>query len=374
MSNDQAKLKLITDEVMERFDDLATIMELGLNKGRKSWYGACPIHGGDNPHALDIYFRGRSYVGNWQCHTHQCEDVFLNSVIGFVRGCLSRNRYGWHHKGDKMATFKETMDFLMDFLEKKEADFTVDEDAVNKRRFTSHMESIYGRQRPKIQTTVTRSDIRRSLSIPAEYYLSRGYSESILDKYDVGLCENKHKPMYGRVVAPVYDDNHKYMMGCTGRSIFERCAECGMYHNPKYPCPDKSDQWKFSKWRHSANFHGADFLYNYWYAKKHIQQKNSVILVESPGNVWRLVEAGWYNVVGLFGSALSEGQRSILDSSGALTLILCLDNDEAGKSGTQKIIKECNRIYNVRVVELPDGYEDVGEMPTAQVKELPFER
>ena len=70
-----------------------------------------------------------------------------------------------------------------------------------------------------------------------------------LNKYDVGLCTNPQRPMYNRVVAPIYDTEYKTMVGCTGRSIFEACPKCGTYHNPQRDCPSPEKQWLYSKWK-----------------------------------------------------------------------------------------------------------------------------
>ena len=36
---------------------------------------ACPIHGGDNPTALNVYPNG-DFKAHYKCRTHQCEEVF----------------------------------------------------------------------------------------------------------------------------------------------------------------------------------------------------------------------------------------------------------------------------------------------------------
>ena len=78
---------------------------------------ACPIHGGDNPTALNVYPNG-DFKAHYKCRTHQCEEVFGNGMIDLVRGILSRVNYGWEKEGDKEATFKESVDFLLKFLKK----------------------------------------------------------------------------------------------------------------------------------------------------------------------------------------------------------------------------------------------------------------
>ena len=64
----------------------------------------CPIHGGDNPTALNMYYNGDFKI-HYKCRTSQCEEHFGNDFISFIRGCLSRFKYNWEKEGDKEATF-----------------------------------------------------------------------------------------------------------------------------------------------------------------------------------------------------------------------------------------------------------------------------
>ena len=71
----------------------------------------------------------------------------------------------------------------------------------------------------------------------------------------------------------------------------------------------------------------------------------------------------------MFGSGLTDTQTRILETSGAFTLILLTDNDEAGDKARQSIRKKCERIFNI--VEIDLSTKDVGEMNIEQInKEL----
>ena len=190
-------------------------------------------------------------------------------------------------------------------------------------------------------------NVRKSLARPAKYYIDRGFAEKVLDKFDVGVCLDSTKPMYNRVVAPVYDDDFKYVVGCVGRVQHEK-------YNGK-------------KWINSKNFHTGSYLYGYWLAKEKIRELKTVILVEGQGDVWRLWEAKIKNVVGMFGSGLTDTQSRILETSGAFTLILLTDNDEAGEKARRSIRKKCERIFNI--VEIDLSTKDVGEMSVEQINE-----
>ena len=109
-----------------------------------------------------------------------------------------------------------------------------------------------------------------------------------------------------------------------------------------------------------------EHLYNFWFAKDHIQKSKSIILVESPGNVWRLEEAGIHNSVAIFGSSLSDKQKLLIDSSGAMNIILLMDNDDAGQKAVNQITEKCKKIY--RIYSPSFEGPDVGELSIEDIR------
>ena len=104
---------------------------------------------------------------------------------------------------------------------------------------------------------------------------------------------------------------------------------------------------------------------NFWFAKKHIKNTGVAILVESPGNVWKLEENGIHNSVGVFGTNLSNQQKLLLDSSGAMSIFTIMDNDEAGQKAADSISKICNRTYNVYNIKITSN--DIADMTSDQI-------
>jgi 5S rRNA maturation endonuclease (ribonuclease M5) len=281
---------------------------------------------------------------------------------------LSHQDYGWNKSGDKAYSFEEAIAFAEKFLNQRLSDIKVDKKHIEKNNFTNYVSVIC--ETKKIETEQkklpTRSQIRKLLNIPSTYFINRGYSSEILDKYDVGDCLADNKEMSNRIVVPIYDNSYEHMVGCTGRSLFEKCDMCKHYHDKKNSCPEDGEIWKYSKWRHSTDLKTQNYLYNYWFAQEHIKKSKAVIIVESPGNVWRLEESGINNSVALFGTNLSTHQRMLLDISGAMTLLLAMDNDEAGQRAAQSIITKCNKIYNI--YQLKFDKPDIGEMSVEEIK------
>lgn len=366
-SNDQHKLKIVCDEVCDNIDTLLDFFNIEYRSNNKMISMACPIHGGDNISAINLYPEGDRYRGNWKCRTHGCDKVFKASVIGFIRGVLSHQKHGWEKDGDKTCSFNDALDFALKFIKKDLKNIKISGSDKDKKLFTSTINYIgntVATQTPVSQLP-TREQVRKSLIMPAEYYLNRGYSLKILDKYDVGFCNKPNKEMSNRVVVPIYNNDYTHMIGCSGRSISEKCSECSSYHASSEHCPSDEKKWLCSKWKHSANFKSQNCLYNFWFAKEHIIKSAVAVIVESPGNVWRLEENGIHNSVAIFGSSLSDRQKIMLDSSGAMTIVILTDNDEAGKKAAEQIKDKCKNTYRIFIPQISKG--DIGEMTKAEI-------
>ena len=351
---DQAKLNAITELTVQHLDRLYDYFNTEIEyKNDILIKSSCFIHGGDNPTALNLYYNGDIRV-HYKCRTHQCEELFGSSAISLIRGALSKQKYGWKIRGDKEASFNETIEFILDFTKKEFEKLKGTHNSLDadKLRFSSLVNSFDTPD--ETDNGIDDEFYRASVDIPAQYYLQRDYSIEILDKYGVGTCNKRGRSLYERAIVPIYGDSGKSILGFSGRSIFEQCTKCKHYHNPKKECGF------FPKWKHTAGFKNENCLYNYWSAKDTILETGVVILVESPGNVWRLEEAGIHNSVAMFGAHLSQNQKKIIDSSGAFSIICLLDNDEAGKKGAKKIHEQCSKMYRIYFPEFQGN--DIGDI------------
>lgn len=368
-SFDQNKIKIICDKLCDNIEDLLDHFNIEYKINNRFITMSCPIHGGDNLSALNLYHTGDYYRGNWKCRTHQCEDTFKGSIIGFVRGILSNKHHNWSKNGDSVCSFNEALEYCSNFIELSYDDIKIAKDSKDKTSFINQTRILNICPSQNIKG-INRSTVQNSLSIPSNYFISRGFSAAILEKYDIGECHNNTKEMYNRAVVPIYDVNHSKMIGCSGRSIFEKCTLCNCYHKHNDKCPKDHDMWKYSKWRHSHGLKTQEHLYNYWYAKEYIAECHTVVLVESPGNVWKLEEHGIKYSVALFGTNLTDLQKTLLDSSGAMNIITIMDNDEAGHKATENIYNKCNRIYNIKNLSLPDHVNDIAECSNEELNSI----
>jgi hypothetical protein len=242
---------------------------------------------------------------------------------------------GWESFGDDKVPMNDAIEFLLELT--KNGELRIENPVIKENPLPE-----------KPTTGLSRETVREHLTnIPSPYFVDRGYDPKVLDMYDIGECHNEDKPMYGRAVVPIYDDDYEFTVGFTGRSL-----------NGGKP-----------KWKHSKDFKSGMFLFNFWFAKEEIRNTSAITVVESIGNVLRLVEAGVKNVVGLFGVSLSKGQKLSIYSSGALGVNIIMDNDEAGDKAGVSITNQLSDTLYTNVIHLPDGVNDVGEMNVSQIEE-----
>lgn len=363
-SIDQNKIKIVCDKLCDKIEDVLDHFGLEYRINNKFISMACPIHNGDNDSALNLYYVGEDYKGNWKCRTHKCEEHFKGSIIGFIRGILSRKEYNWTKGGEQTISFKQALEYATKLADIDINSIEVSKIDTNKNKFV-HNTKIFISDKKENKPTITRQQVRKSLKIPSDYFISRGFSAEILDKYDVGDCLVDNKEMSGRAVVPIYDDSGSNMIGCSGRSRYNKCEKCKSYHADD-TCPDDYNIWKYSKWKHSSGIKTQECLYNIWNAKEYIQKLGFVILVESPGNVWKLEENNIHNSVALFGANLTDKQKMLLDISGAMTIVVIMDSDDAGNKARELVDKKCNRTYNIRHITVSKN--DIAEMSNTDIK------
>lgn len=368
LSNDQ--LSKLSELIVDNIDIVFDHFDIDY-KGEDRLYKKCPLHDGDNRNALNIYLHGNQLPFYYRCRTHQCEKVFKPTIIGFIRGLLSVKLKNWRKKGDETVSFPFTIDYICKLLEINPKDLNISGQESAKNTFMRQTGYLSDIPLPnKKPAKITREKVKTTLDIPSKYYLRRGFSREVLTKYDVGTCLNTNKEMFGRDVIPIYDENHKYLAGCSGRSIYEQCKHCQLYH-PAGSCPrDATTINKSSKWRHSG-FDSGSALFNIWFAKDFIKlNNNTAILVESPNNVLKIEQAGLKNSLAIFGTNLTDRHQFLLEKLGVMNLIVLMDNDDAGRIGKETIYKKCKYFYNLTFPEFDGNKNDIAEMTVEEIREF----
>lgn len=357
---EQARLTLLTELLLGRFEELCDQLGISFLSSPRSYSGCCPIHGGDNVNGLTIYREG-DFPGKWICFTGKCEYVFKRTLVGFLRGVLSAQKLGWHPGSSNLYSFKDTIAYGCDFLGIKWSDVHVDNSQVQKRRVQNIVSGWGGQEKGDGGHLLSKEDFRSRLQFP-QYFIDRGYSKEVLDKFSVGLCMDPTKPLFERVVVPIFDNG--MVAGMTARSIHEQCPKCSRWHSPLSLCPVTPEQVRDTcKWRNSPlHFHCGHYLYNLESVDKH----KPVIVVEGPGCVWRLVEAGLGNVVATLGSKVTDPQQALLEMRGIREIWCAYDNDEAGALGFQQMQKSLGRVC--RVKRLMPPAHDFGACSVSEIR------
>ena len=201
---------------------------------------------------------------------------------------------------------------------------------------------------------------------PSPSYIKMGFDPDIVAKFNIRDCHDRTSRMYNRIVVPQMARQFG-VVGITGRSLYQVCGKCGGYHSPHAPCITSGFG---AKWLHSSGFRTGYHLFGDWFIPRGIREIN---VVESVGNTLRMIEAGYRNTVGLFGTTLKTGQADILKWLGIRRINLIIDNDEknAGLIGASKTIKKFSgRGYKFQFRIIVPKVNDVAMMTAKDLKQF----
>jgi len=337
--------------ISQQLSKVIEVLNLELREDISKYSGICPIHeNANNKTALNIMKHGR----RWCCYTHQCEKHFQKNFIGFVRALLSRKRFNWTPTSDKTVSYKDAQKFCEQIIGNKITEFDAGMD--------TGISNVYlNNTKPNGNIELDPGVLKTSLQYPCSYFLRRGFTEEILEKYDVGVCLTRGKRMYNRAVFPLFNSSKTKIIGCTGRSITEKCVKCGHFHPEGKYCNE------FPKWRH-AGFRREAELFNYWYAQEYIKQSKTAVLVESPNCVMKLESNGIRNSVAIMGTYLCPHQLSLLNRLGVMTLVIFRDADEAGLISSKDILEKCKDLYYLVFPKIE--YHDITDCPNEYIKRI----
>jgi len=351
-----ALVNQITDECCDVIEEMLSELHVDFTRSNRRLFGPCPIHGGDNPAAWNLYPEGDEVRGIWFCRSRNCHAKWKKTLVGFVHGILTNN-------GKKSLPWTAAVDWMMKFLGYKNVSDVKLPDAatLERQRFNNMTRRFNIMPRTNVGRTWEFEQYRKSFEIPSPYYLNRGYKPETLQRYGIGDSSRTQ-----RSVVPICDLDNKLIVGMIGRTHWDQCPKCKYYHDPEHQCPTSiPDQINASKWKNSPGFEAAHHLYNLWFAREHIMDTSTIILVEGPGDVWRLEEAGIKNSVAIFGSDLTEEQLTLIESSWAMNVVVLTDSDDAGRQAAANIKKQLQRTHRLYFPALDAN--DVGELQTDQV-------
>lgn len=162
------------------------------------------------------------------------------------------------------------------------------------------------------------------------------------------VVEIKHSYFhYHNLVFP-YRDVYGNIVGLVGRSLLTE-EEIGRI---------KKDYQVFIPKYKNTDLYKSQHLFGLHAAKEEIISKGYVILVEGQFDYLSCFEAGIFNVVALGGVSFSNTQFYLLLRY-TDRIYLLLDNDEAGRKATPKIIQRFSHQAQIGEISLPTQFKDI---------------
>lgn len=281
----------------------------------KELRGPCKIHGGDNPTG----FRFNTETKTWCCYTKHCEADGDRDLVGLVQKATGQS-------------FVESVKFLADL-----AGVSLDNQEYLSEEFLKLKQQQEIRKevrRFKADTPVTNfypeealEDLMRNRT---SYFVDRGFPENLLDFYEIGGMTDSQG--VHRETIPIRDEDGNLLTVSARRTDSDE--------DPKYLL--------------LKNIPKGVTLYNLCTAKHYLGLPRTLILVEGFVDVWNLALYGVYNVVAAMGTDLTPQQVRLLRIY-AEEIIVAFDPDEAGRKGTERVMKALQWAAQVRKLELPDG-------------------
>jgi DNA primase len=193
---------------------------------------------------------------------------------------------------------------------------------------------------PSQSTSMKPLRFHLNLKTDVPYLRQRGLTEETITRYGLGLCNRG--VLKGYIAIPVYGHPHEedanplaYLGRWPGDDYDEAAGR------PRYKWPD--------------GFLKSQVVYGLTEALEGTDGK-PLIVVEGPFKVYHLVQAGFPNVVAIFGASLSDEQAAILVATGR-PVVLMFDGNEAGRVGMRTAAGKLIVKTFVHAVKLPDGTE-----------------
>lgn len=171
-----------------------------------------------------------------------------------------------------------------------------------------------------------------------EWFLSRGFSWETINHWNI-----RYDPIQDSVTIPIYYE--KQLVGTVTRNTQKQ---------PKY--------------ENSHNLPRNNILWG-----EISRSKNDIIICEGAlDNLW--LWQNEYNSIGLLGTYISQKQIELLRKLSFGEIILALDNDEAGKHGTEEAIKILVRngwiLPQIKQLKFPTGIKDPQDCSPQLLSEL----
>lgn len=205
--------------------------------------------------------------------------------------------------------------------------------------------------KPKVATKKTFGEKEANSLLPHYSFYTkepRNISESVLNEFECGIqMSGKQNNRFVFIVRDADGD----IVGLAGRDLLNRDA--------KWKLMGRKTEWIFPQ-----------------SAIEHIEKAGWVILVESVGDMLALRNAGYYNVLVMFGLDLSNKLLNFLSSMNLKRIVICTNNDITkkenwGQLAAERIKEKLSKLIEEEKIEtkVPSA-GDLGEMTKENIIEF----
>lgn len=296
------------------------------NSGQNEIYLKCPFHKGGNESKPSFYVNVVN--GVYFCHTCNIGGPVLRLLLdlGVPR----------HIADAETADLKQAISHNKSIAAGKKASQWVEQD-------------------PYKATTVLSETVLNHYKYCPTKLLEKGFNVNWLQHMEVGYDLDKH-----RIIYPIRDV-HGNLAGVSGGAQYtwqepkykiyrggykdytgkNYVSDFGGWFDEQYP------DYRMDKSRYIWGF---DRVYARLCFSTH---KETIVVCEGFKACLWLLQNGYINTVALMGKFMSDIQYNLLTRLDA-NVILFLDNNEAGRTGADKIKQKLSKLMKVKVVRYPD--------------------
>lgn len=311
--------EIIVKKVIEEYGIFKLFNELGVEKVSqkgKNVYSACPMHGGDSPKSFSFSEeKGFGYCFSRCQRAYDLYDIVMKT---------------------KNVTFREALQFLADLVGYKlDSSYNPKYNNVGdeNRKFLSQVKKAS--KIKEIETPPPFDEKILSSFVPKLHTFLRkeGFDEEVRDYFDLGFARDGY--LQNRITIPI-DDINGNIISVSGR-LPMNSIDIDFMGEHKYKIWYNTDKGKT--------------LYNISRASPYIDILKEVIVAEGFKSVWRLHQYQVDNVVATMGASLTEEQKIILLNLNC-NIVVCGDNDDAGRGLNNQIIKGLGKFTNVSYIDM----------------------
>ena len=327
---------------------------------------------------ISVKKAGSNYKANCPFHNEKTPSFVISPAKGIYK-C-----FGCGKAGNSISFVMDHENFsyveALKYLAKKyniEVEETVQTD--EQKQFQSEQDSLYIANEFAKNTYVKNLlESSEGKSIGLSYFKERGFSEQIIEKFQLGyslengsaftnlalskgynlevlkkagLTSRKDGSRYdffrGRVMFPIHSISGK-VLGFGGRIL-----------------KDQKKQAKYVNTSDSSIYNKSRILYGIHFARNSIRKEEEVFIVEGYTDVISLFQSGIENVVASSGTSLTADQVKLLKRY-TENIVLLFDGDKAGiKAALRGVDIILENGLHVKVVSLPENQD-----PDSYVREL----